>query len=101
MSNLAELRALAHARRPLLKLVAETVELQATQSGLRGACPFHPDASRGLYIHNGRFHCFSCGVGGDVVDWWMRLHGGDENAAAAYLTRDAPGDGVDNDQKPC
>ena len=101
MSNLAELRALAQARSPLVKLVADTVELQATQSGLRGACPFHPDATRGLYVHNGRFHCFSCGAGGDVVDWWMRLHRADEETAAAYLTRRASGDGADHDKKPC
>ncbi|MFD1787079.1 CHC2 zinc finger domain-containing protein [Sphingomonas floccifaciens] len=101
MSHLSDHRRLARAQSPLVQLVAKTVELETTQSGLRGSCPFHPDATRGLYVHNSRFHCFSCGAGGDVVDWWMRLHRADEETAAAYLTRGASGDGADHDKKPC
>ena len=85
----------------LVKFVAETVELQATQSAWRGACPFHPDSSRGLYVIDKQFFCFSCGAGGDVTDWWMRLHRVDEETAAAYLTRGASGDGAGRDNKPC
>jgi DNA primase len=102
MSHLAELRALAQTQSPFVKLVAETVELQTTQSGLRGACPFHPDATRGLYIYNGRFHCFSCGANGDAIDWWMRLHGVDEATATAHLARGTPDDSIDeHSNKPC
>ncbi len=86
----------------MAQLVAKTVELQTTQSGLRGECPFHPDATRGLYIHNGRFHCFSCGANGDAIDWWMRLHGVDEATATVHLARGAPGDSIDEySKKPC
>ncbi|WP_367113509.1 CHC2 zinc finger domain-containing protein [uncultured Sphingomonas sp.] len=101
MSDPSAFRSTASVAHHLAKVVAKTVELETTQSGLRGSCPFHPDATRGLYVHNGRFHCFSCGAGGDVVDWWMRLHRADEETAAAYLTRGASGDGADHDKKPC
>jgi len=100
MSYLAELRALAQMQNPLVKLAAEKVELETTPSAWRGACAFHPDSSRGLYVTNRRFYCFSCGAGGDVIDWWMRLYGVDETTAAAHLTR-APGDSTDeHSEKP-
>ena len=88
MSDLAEQRALALAQIPLVALISETVDLEPAQLALRGACPFHPDASRGLYVSpNGHFHCFSCGSGGDVVAWNMRVHQIDEAAAIDRLLR--------------
>jgi len=65
-------------------LVAETVELEATQSGLRGSCAFHPDPTRGLYVHNRRFHCFSCGAGGRdrLVDAAPRSRRGDRGSTS-------------------
>lgn len=53
----------------LQELVSETVALEDDPSSLRGRCPSHPDPSRGLYVKSARFHCFSCGIGGDIVDW--------------------------------
>ncbi|WP_405052582.1 MULTISPECIES: CHC2 zinc finger domain-containing protein [unclassified Sphingomonas] len=102
MSHLSDHRQLARAQSPLVQLVAQTVELETTQAGRRGSCPFHPDPTRGLYVYNGRFYCFSCGTGGDVIDWWMRLYGVDESTAAAHLTRGAPSDSTDeHSEKPC
>ena len=88
MSNLAEQRALARSHVSILSMTAETVDLEPAQSDFRGACPFHPDASRGLYVNSkGNFHCFSCGAGGDVVAWTMRVHQIDEAAAIDRLLR--------------
>ncbi|WP_367113613.1 CHC2 zinc finger domain-containing protein [uncultured Sphingomonas sp.] len=101
MSHLADLRARARAEIPLVEFVAETVGLHATESAWRGACPLHPDSSLGLYVNDKQFFCFSCGAGGDVTDWWMRIHGTDEASAAAYLMRGVSGDGADHDKKPC
>lgn len=102
MSNLAELRAVARAHHHLPTMVAKTVLLETAWSGLRGACAFHPDASRGLYVSAQHFHCFSCGASGDVIDWWMRLHRTDVATATAYLSLGAPGDNTDEDsEKPC
>lgn len=86
MPDIAEQRALARSRVSLKSVMAETVDLKPAQSNLRGACPFHPDATRGLYVSpSGNFHCFSCGTGGDVVAWTMKVHRIDEAAAIIRL----------------
>lgn len=88
VSDLGEQRARARAQVPLAALIAETVDLKPAQTNLRGACPFHPDISRGLYVGpSGNFHCFSCGAGGDVVTWTMKIHQIDEAAAIIRLLR--------------
>lgn len=40
-------------------------------------CPFHSDTHPSLHIYSGDrgYHCFVCGVGGDVIDFVMRLFG--------------------------
>lgn len=90
MSNIAFLRTLAKAHHDLPTMIAQVVNLEPTPSGLRGACTFHPDASRGLYVSQQRYFCFSCGTGGDVVDWWMRHHTIDEATAIFQLTGHDP-----------
>lgn len=90
MSDIANLRALARAHHRLPTMMAKVVDLQPTPSGLRVDCTFHPDASRGLYISRERYFCFSCGTGGDVVDWWMRHHSIDETTAIFQLTGHHP-----------
>lgn len=47
----------------------------------------HPDRSRGLRVSKGGpfFHCFSCGVGGDVVTWTMATQKLTEEEALSSL----------------
>jgi DNA primase len=88
MSDIADLRALARSRISLLSAIAEAVDLEPAEPDLRGACPFHPDVSRSLYVSSkGNFYCFSCGGGGDVVAWTMRVHQIGEAAAIDRLLR--------------
>ena len=91
MPDAAEQRALTRARVPLAAMIAESVDLRVEQLQMRGPCPLHPDSSRGLYVgREGYFHCFSCGAGGDVVDWTMRVKGVDEAAAIHMLLGSQP-----------
>jgi len=41
-------------------------------------------------MRTGRFHCFSCGAGGDVVDWTMLVEGVDEATAIEHLVARKP-----------
>lgn len=68
-------------------LIGITVALEAAPPILRGRCPFHPDFSRSLYVGTRQFHCFSCGVGGDAVDWTAFQMGVSRFEAAAQLRR--------------
>lgn len=44
-----------------------------------GLCPFHDDRhpSLSVNVETGLFNCFSCGEGGDVFKFYMKLHGVD------------------------
>jgi len=43
----------------------------------RFLCPFHDDknASGKVYASSGRWRCFACNIGGDVIDFIMYRHG--------------------------
>lgn len=50
--------------------VRRYVELTPVGRGVRekGLCPFHQEATPSFHVdhEHGLFHCFGCGVGGDV-----------------------------------
>lgn len=51
--------------------IGQFVELSPAGVGL---CPFHDDHSPSLSVNAeaNYWHCFACGVGGSVIDFWMR-----------------------------
>lgn len=50
-------------------------------------CPFHDDrnASFGIHVKTGRFRCHGCSIGGDIVDFHRKCHGGTFKEAAKAL----------------
>ncbi len=53
-------------------------ELRRTGKGLRGLCPVHGGCNRNafaVYPEQGRFYCFVCNEGGDVITLWMQAKG--------------------------
>ncbi len=65
-------------RHPLAEVVsAAGVHLRGQGRVRQGLCPFH-DESEGsftVYGDTARFHCFGCGVSGDVLDFVQRTEG--------------------------
>lgn len=62
-------------------IISAYVELQMVHRTRRssnaiyyGACPFHDDHRPSLCVdtHRKLYKCFSCGAGGDVIDFVMR-----------------------------
>jgi DNA primase len=45
--------------------------------GFMGCCPFHDDSTASLSVGGipDRFHCFGCGVSGDVIEYVSRFNG--------------------------
>jgi DNA primase len=52
----------------ILQVVQEYVSLRKSGATYKGLCPFHSEKSPSFHVNRdkGFFHCFGCGVGGDV-----------------------------------
>jgi DNA primase len=52
----------------ILQVVQEYVSLRRSGATYKGLCPFHSEKSPSFHVNRdkGFFHCFGCGVGGDV-----------------------------------
>ena len=52
----------------IVQVVQEYVSLRKSGATFKGLCPFHSEKSPSFHVNRdkGFFHCFGCGVGGDV-----------------------------------
>ena len=59
----------------ILQVVQEYVPLKRAGTAHKGLCPFHSEKTPSFQVHpdKGFFHCFGCGVGGDVFKF-LELH---------------------------
>lgn len=54
------------------------IDLRRSGQSWRGSCPFHDSQSGKSFTVDSRrrlWYCFSCGIGGDVIDLYLRAHG--------------------------
>jgi DNA primase len=61
---------------PIEGVVADYVQLRSAGGGeLKGLCPFHEEKSPSFHVTpaRGLYHCFGCGVGGDTIDFVIRI----------------------------
>ena len=52
----------------IVEVVQETVPLRRVGATYKGLCPFHGEKTPSFHVNRdkGFFHCFGCGIGGDV-----------------------------------
>lgn len=75
---------------PIEDVIANSgVALRPQGHGYMGCCPFHDDSTASMSVGGvpGRFKCFGCGVGGDVIDYVRLLHHTSFIQAATMLQR--------------
>ena len=65
---------------------AEYYGLKVKRNGT-ACCPFHDDKHPSMKIDR-NYHCFACGVGGDVIDYVSRMFGLSQYDAALKLIED-------------
>ncbi len=70
------------------EVVGAHVTLRSAGVGsMKGLCPFHDEKSPSFHVRPqvGRYHCFGCGEGGDVIDFVMKVDGLGFTEAVEYL----------------
>lgn len=70
------------------EIVGQHVTLKSAGVGsMKGLCPFHDERSPSFHVRPqvGRYHCFGCGEGGDVIDFVQKVDGLGFSEAVEYL----------------
>jgi DNA primase len=71
MTDVDQVRAAAD----IVKIVGDYVQLKKAGANYMGNCPFHHEKTPSFAVHPVKqiFHCFGCGVGGDVFKFIMQI----------------------------
>ena len=79
------------AQTDIVAIVNEVVPLKKAGVTLKGLCPFHQEKSPSFTVNRdkGVFHCFGCGVGGDVVKFVQLYQKSTFPDAVRYLAQRA------------
>jgi len=61
----------------IVEVVSSYLPLRRSGANHQGLCPFHSEKSPSFNVNSTRqiFHCFGCGVGGNVFSFLMRMEG--------------------------
>jgi DNA primase len=82
---LEELRA----RTPIAAVIGRRARLSRSGRNWKACCPFHGEKTPSFYIYDDHFHCFGCGVHGDVISFVMQSSGRSFLDAVADLAAEA------------
>jgi DNA primase len=65
------------ARTSLSTVIGRTVKLQRAGREWKAPCPFHKEKTPSFYVNDEKsfYHCFGCGVHGDVIRWLTDARG--------------------------
>jgi DNA primase len=76
-------------RAAILDVVADYVSLRKSGANYQGICPFHGEKTPSFNVNPARaiFHCFGCGVGGNVFSFIMKMEGLSFPEAVKFLAK--------------
>jgi DNA primase len=60
----------------IVNIISEAVALKKAGRNFQGLCPFHPEKTPSFMVNEEKqiFHCFGCGLGGNVFTFLMHYH---------------------------
>ncbi|MFA5961517.1 MAG: CHC2 zinc finger domain-containing protein [Parcubacteria group bacterium] len=84
--NFQEMIAIAKSR-SVIELARDKLELKSSGKNFVALCPFHNEKTPSLYFYaeTNTFYCFGCHEKGDVIKFYMLLHGVDFKNAIKSL----------------
>lgn len=73
----------------IVEVVRQHVQLKPAGAVYKGLCPFHKERTPSFIVTpaRGRWHCFGCGTGGDVISFLMEAEGVTFPEAVEILAR--------------
>lgn len=76
-------------RAAILDVIADYVSLRKAGANYLGLCPFHGEKTPSFNVNPGRaiFHCFGCGIGGNVFSFIMKIEGLSFPEAVKFLAK--------------
>ncbi|MGE5559410.1 MAG: DNA primase [Bacillota bacterium] len=71
----------------IVQLVGEYVVLKKAGRYFKGLCPFHNEKTPSFHVDPEKqlFHCFGCGIGGDIISFLEKIEGLDFKGAVQFL----------------
>lgn len=75
----------------IVDIVSEYVTLRRTGTSYKGLCPFHKEKTPSFSVSSDKqiFHCFGCGIGGDVIRFVQQVENIDFTEAVEMLAERA------------
>lgn len=78
-------------RLSIVDVVSQYVKLERSGATVRARCPFHGERTPSFHVSldRGTYHCFGCGVGGDIFSFVQAIEGVDFKGALKILAERA------------
>jgi len=75
----------------IVDFISDYVQLRKCGQNYRSLCPFHSEKTPSFMVSQSKqiFHCFGCGVGGDIVGFLMKHESFSFAEAVRYLAKKA------------